>query len=141
MRLFSILILIPLIIVACSEEKTTDPPKTCGASISIVSDTVGLPHYYFGLNDATLNENCLSLVLDYGGGCGEVSFDLYSFGEYELNDTLHQKVFIAMTTNDPCEMLIEKEYMFDIAEINNSQSKSYYLNFVNVNDSLLVKKD
>ena len=131
-----------LSLLSCSEEKTTNPPtKECGDGVIFVNDTVGLNRHLFGLEEATIDENCLNLRLSYAGGCGDVSFDLYDFGEYELNDTLHKKIYIEMTTNDPCEAYIMKKYMFDVSELNKSETKSYYLNFVNINDSLLITRD
>jgi hypothetical protein len=142
MKFFPILALFVLLIASCSDEKSTEPTHTaCGESVYIVEDTSGLDRHIFGLGGAEQSETCLNLWLSYGGGCGEVQFKLYCFGEYVLNDTAHKQIFISLKDDDPCESFISKSFNFDISELNKTtESRYYYLNFVNAADSLLIDK-
>lgn len=121
------------------DDTTTNPIPDCGDKVKIVSDTLGLHRHIFGLIDTDLDGNCLTLRVSYGGGCtGTVDFQLYSFGEYKLDGVTHKKVFISLLDEDDCEALIEKRVKFDLTELTNITNGSYYINFVNANDSLLV---
>jgi len=140
MKKILILVITTLLFTACKKDETnTSPSVDCGDAVHIVNDTVGINRDIFRLVETTLDVNCLTLRLQYGGGCtGTVDFQLYSFGEYELDGVTHKKVFISLLDEDGCEALIEKQVKFDLTELTKQTNGSYYINFVNANDSVLV---
>ena len=135
-----ILVIATLLFTACKEDETnTNPSIDCGDAVKMVTDTTGLPRENFRLVETDLDENCMTLRLQYSGGCtGIIDFQLYSFGEYELNGITHKKVYISLLDEDDCESLVEKQVKFDLTELTKQMNSPYYINFVNVEDSLLV---
>lgn len=145
------LILLSLVFIACEDDPVSLDDKKiitdlgnlstkCGDEIKTVQDTFGLPRDLFDLKETTIDGNCMTLRLDYGGGCGgKVDFQLYYFGEYELDSIPHYEIYIALDDEDPCEALKEKQVKFDMTEFKKQvKSSVYYINFVNANDSLLI---
>lgn len=130
-----------LILPACKDkDNNTNPSTKCGDEIHLVQDTVGLPRGLFSLRETTIDGDCMTLRLDYGGGCGgKIDFQLYSFGEYVLDNITHYKIYIALNDEDTCKALIEKQVKFDMTDFKKqTKSSVYYINFVNTNDSLLI---
>lgn len=129
-----------VLLASCKKDETnTNPSPDCGDAVKIVTDTIGLDRDIFGLEEAEIDGNCLTLRVSYGGGCGGiVDFQMYSFDEYELEGITHKKVFISLLDEDPCEALIQKRVKFDLTDLTKVSNGKYYINFVNVNDSLLV---
>lgn len=138
MKKILIAIFLTIFISSCSENKTTNPKVDCGNPIKIVADTTGISRDIFELEEMKLDNDCLTLLLSYSGGCKSVDFQLYSFGEYELDGIIHKKVFISLKDEDPCDSFISKDYKFDISGLTKILKGKFYLNFVNANDSLLV---
>lgn len=141
LKILFIIALSFLLITACKDEnRNTNPSTKCGDAIHIVQDTVGLPRGLFSIRETTIDGDCMTLRLDYGGGCGgKIDFQLYSFGEYILDDITHYKIYVALDDEDYCKALIEKQVKFDMTDFKKQIKNSvYYINFVNTKDSLLI---
>lgn len=71
----------------------------------------------FALLDASINENCLLVKINYAGGCGEVTLDLVDAGVVMESEPLQRKIKLLLDDQDDCEALVTKEFTFDISSL------------------------
>lgn len=72
----------------------------------------------FAFEDISISQDCLSIKIRYGGGCGTIK--TYLVGE-EKSDSNKSKMTLKflLEDNDPCEAYIATEASFDLKTIRN----------------------
>ena len=71
---------------------------------------------------ANITQNNLNITIDYGGGCGEIFYDLVTDNAYEESNPPRKILKLAFEDNDNCEALIELNLSFDLSPLKISDS-------------------
>lgn len=104
---FLILLSISLTL-SCSNSKKVSKSENQNNNclpVQMVEDYEGINSDLFEVEEVFVNDNCLNVILTYGGGCGEVNYEVF------YNDVVLQsfppQVFLKLkfTDNDPCRAI------------------------------------
>ena len=79
----------------------------------------------FIVNDSYIEGDSLLIELQYGGGCGPVSAELYTDGLFMESNPVQLNVILTFTDDDPCEMLLKKKFCFDLSNLATYYNDSY----------------
>ena len=71
----------------------------------------------FKIKTATINGSCIDIKLNYGGGCGEVDFQLIWDGQLMESSPQQIRLFLSLKDYDRCKALKIKHYQFDLASL------------------------
>ena len=74
---------------------------------------------------AFINNDTLNMIVQYGGGCGAVSFKLLMNGYFMESDPVQLDVLLSLKDEDPCEALIKRSICFDLSELATLYNDSY----------------
>lgn len=77
------------------------------------------------VNAAFITGDSLMIEIQYGGGCGPVSSELYTDGLYMESNPVQLNVLLAFTDEDPCEMIVKKQFCFDLSNLATHYNDSY----------------
>ena len=116
------------LITGCSEEETKQQEK-CNAVIidsNQFNNSQSDPFNFISLN---FENECLKIKTRYGGGCEEVSAKLIDSGDVFESNPVRRNLRIVFTDNDECEALIEKNFYFNISNIQVDSERKVLLNF------------
>lgn len=114
----SLVLLSLLLTIACSNPKQmpkTDKQVKNSLPVEMVNSYEGIKSDYFELDQLHLDNNRLEVVLTYGGGCGDVNYEVF------YNDVVLQsyppQVFLKLkfTDNDPCRAIIKDTISIDLS--------------------------
>jgi hypothetical protein len=96
----------------------------------IIDDSLyqNTPRDQFTFNDIKLIKNLLHLNVSYGGGCEEHIFKLISTSFMESNPVQVNIVLSHEDNDDPCDMWITEEYIFNLLPLKKSWQQSYQQN-------------
>lgn len=83
----------------------------------------------FEITNISSKKNCLNITLRYGGGCGDVIAKLVDSGDILESDPSQRNLRIAFLDNDECEALIQKDFLFDISDLELQDENRIRLNF------------
>ncbi len=88
------------------------------------------PDDNYQLLSASIEGNNLNLTIVYGGGCGEVFYDLLASDVYLDGDATETNVRLAFDDKDACEAGLELTLSFDLSQIQraNTDKVIIYLN-------------
>ena len=103
-------------VVATQEEKQETPPanEVKNAIVDTETDMANTGSIY-RVDSMKINNDTLSVFVNYSGGCKEHSFDLYSNGMYAKSLPPQLSLCLRHTNNgDACRKLIMKELKFTI---------------------------
>ncbi|WP_196890063.1 hypothetical protein [Aureivirga sp. CE67] len=90
----------------------------------------------FTIDNAYINNDILTITIDYGGGCGTVSYDLVTSDSYLTTDPLQKNIRLAFDDNDNCEALKELLLNFDLSKIQDENSDKIIINLENWDEPL-----
>lgn len=79
----------------------------------------------FIVNDFYIEGDSLLIELQYGGGCGPVSAELFTDGLFMESNPVQLNVILTFTDDDPCEMLVKKKFCFDLSNLATYYNDSY----------------
>jgi len=71
--------------------------------------------FYF--QSATIEGNCLKLVVRYAGGCEAVIFQLYDAASILKSLPLQRNIRLSLEDNDFCEALVTEELNYDLTPL------------------------
>ena len=94
----------------------------------------------FAVDSLKINSDTLSLFVNYGGGCKEHSFDLYSSGA--MAKSLPPQITMILKHNghdDKCKMQIIQELKFNIAQLKKSGYEEIVLRIGDLRVSYFTK--
>ncbi|MEP1094905.1 MAG: hypothetical protein ABJG78_07320 [Cyclobacteriaceae bacterium] len=77
------------------------------------------------INNAEIESDILTLSIQYGGGCGEIDYDLYTSGLFMESNPVQLEVVLSFEDNDTCEALITKDLSFDLEPVATLWKDSY----------------
>lgn len=78
--------------------------------------------------NAVVKDDFLNITLQYGGGCGNIYYDLVSTDEYLATEPVQKKLRLAFKDDDNCEAGMEVTLSFNIKEIQRPQENTIILN-------------
>jgi hypothetical protein len=96
----------------------------------IIDDSLfqNAPRDPFTFNDIKIIQNLLHLNVSYGGGCEEHIFKLISTSFMESNPVQVNIVLSHEDNDDPCDMWVTENYIFNILPLKKSWQQSYQQN-------------
>jgi hypothetical protein len=71
----------------------------------------------FTITDAFITGDSLRVSVQYGGGCGNIDFDLLTNGLFMESDPVQLDVLLSFTDNDPCEAVQQRMLCFDLTKL------------------------
>jgi len=89
---------------------------------------VNAPNDGFEIINASISDNNLNITIVYGGGCGNIYYDLVTGNDYLETIPIQKNIRLAFDDKDNCEAGIELELSFDITQIKLSSTDSIILN-------------
>ena len=89
---------------------------------------VNSPNDGFEIINASISDNNLNITIVYGGGCGNIYYDLVTGNDYLETIPIQKNIRLAFDDKDNCEAGIELELSFDITQIQLSSTDSIILN-------------
>lgn len=116
----STLIAVSLLITACSkDDDLICIPNVCGGEAVNISNSLynNGPDDPFQLDSVWLDGSCLHIAVSYGGGCGEVTFELAAEKSVGAGNPPFRKLRLTFDDRDFCEALISEELLFQISEL------------------------
>ena len=117
MKNLSILICLCFLLFSC-KKKNNSPTINCDKIGILDSDGFrNAPKDPFTFISAEINGDCMEITVEYGGGCGEVDFQL--FGQEEVAQSLppQRLILLSLDDNDLCKALIKETIFFDLTNL------------------------
>ena len=81
----------------------------------------------FAISSASVQNDSLKVVVQYGGGCGLATFELITDGAFMESDPVQLNVTLSFDDKDDCEAYITKEISFDLRNLAQHYQNSYQL--------------
>ena len=85
----------------------------------------------FALLDASMNENCLSVKINYAGGCEDVTLDLIDADIVMESEPVQRKIKLLLDDQDDCEALVTKTFTFDLSSLKSNPKYTIMLRLDN----------
>jgi hypothetical protein len=140
--LFSLLLLSSLLLfTACEEEPpATDDPLACIIPTFSQANFLTASRDPFQFQSAAINEDCLEIVVSYGGGCGEVDWNLvFSNNLQTTNDVTFTDAVLSLKDDDTCEALITDTLGYDLIPLQDSNYASIVIKLEGYSSELLYQ--
>lgn len=118
---------------ACNKEDSTDKEQLI-VSMSQFEDA---PKDPFQFKKVTLVGDCLTIIINYGGGCGEVKALLIDSGGVDDSLPVQRYLRLSFEDDDLCEALVEKEFTFDLEPIKINSENQIKMNLEGWNVPIL----
>ncbi len=119
MMRFSILLLSTVLIVAaCTTKKQTAKTNQLNTScIEMVLlekplDSLRFDHYT--IDSLTIKDQCLEILVNYGGGCGEANFELYLSDRIMESMPPKTVLYLTFEDKDPCRSIVQKKLQYSL---------------------------
>jgi len=141
MKNIALLIVIIALIASCDDgnsTKSSSPP--CEKTIIISSMLYKTaPDDRFHFEDVEVVGNCLEMTISYGGGCGEVGYELIDAGVVYYSMPPQRELRLSFKDDDLCEALIRKTISFDLRPIILSNTNEIILRLSDWEDTLIYR--
>jgi hypothetical protein len=116
----SLLFLIPaflfLSLTSCTDKN--QPSPECGDYVFIGKNFYNNgPDDPFSMEDVSLEGDCLTLKVQYGGGCGGATFTLVDKSDIERTSPPTRYIRLALKDQDNCEALITEDKVYDLSPL------------------------
>jgi hypothetical protein len=135
---FATIVLLPLLTAACYNKALTNSNKVSSTSakqsstseiknviVDQKTDLANLGGTNVNVDSLKIKGDTLSIFVNYGGGCKEHNFELYSNGAYAKSLPPKLTLYLVHTNNnDRCRELIMRELKFNISNIKYTKSLS-----------------
>jgi len=73
---------------------------------------------YFDIDSMAVENQKLAVFVSYGGGCGEVDFNMYYKPQMMAVMPHRSNLFLTLADNDPCRSVVSKKLLFDLSVFN-----------------------
>jgi len=73
---------------------------------------------YFSIDSVSMNNQILFVYANYGGGCGDVKFEMYYTPQLMTVMPHRRNLALKLTDNDPCREIIQKKLAYDLSVFN-----------------------
>jgi hypothetical protein len=71
----------------------------------------------FIIEDVAIENSCLKISVSFGGGCGDILFQLYQASEIMESFPPQMDLYLKFTDDDHCKALIFKDLEFDLSSL------------------------
>ncbi len=89
------------------------------------------PNDSFVFRNVEIYGDCLSITIEYGGGCGKVEIKLIDSGVIAESNPVQRNVRVSFKDEDSCKALITKKVSFDLTPIRVVGDNKVFLNISN----------
>jgi len=126
----TLLTIATVIIISCNNDDDNPRNILDNSSIIRVDDDLFLnaPNNALEITSATITDNNLNLTIDYGGGCGDVYYDLVAETTYLETNPIQKNIRLAFYEEDFCEAIVELELSFNLTPIQLSSTDTILIN-------------
>jgi hypothetical protein len=135
-----VLILALAVVTAC--KKKDNPPYDGPCDQEVVLDE-GLynngPDDTFFFESVNLSGDCLEVVIQYGGGCGEIELDLIDAEAILESLPVQRNIRVALMDKDSCEALVTETRSFDLTPLQIGNENKILLNLDGWEDQILYE--
>ena len=130
--------LLGLLVVGNSSCNEDEPTPECG-DYAVVSQVRynSAPDDDFTFDAVTLEGNCLSITIQYGGGCEEVNTELIDEGSINYSNTIGRNIRLSLHDTDNCEALVTTTLKFDLTPLQVEGENQIILNMKDWNGGLV----
>jgi len=113
------LILLSLLLtLGCSNSRhvanTKKAVKAC-LPVQMVESYEGIDSDFFEVQEVFVNDNCLNVILTYGGGCGEVNYEVFYDNIVLQSYPPQLYLMLKFTDNDPCRAIETDTISIDLS--------------------------
>lgn len=123
------LIFISAVMISCNNDDNPDNSLKNSDLIRVDNKLfLNAPNDEFEIVTATISNNKLNLTIFYGGGCGNIYYDLVTVDDYIDTNPIQKNIRLAFDDEDNCEAGIELELSFDLTQIQISSTDRIILN-------------
>ncbi len=141
MTISAFMILCVLTLSNCSKTAsvTIDPPMPaeCDNPVLVDADLYqNAPSDEFQFQSATIDGNCLKMIVRYGGGCELVTFQLIDAAVIMESLPVQRNIRLSLIDEDECEALITRELYFDLTPLKMEGNSKIILNLQGFPESL-----
>jgi len=84
--------------------KTEEAVKAC-LPVQMVESYEGIDSDFFEVQEVFVNDNCLNVILTYGGGCGDVNYEVFYDNIVLQSYPPQLYLMLKFTDNDPCRAI------------------------------------
>ena len=118
MKIPIILLLSAFVVAGCKTNKpAADGGQTQSACREMMMlekplDSLRFDHYT--IDSIAIREQCLEIVVSYGGGCGDATFDLYLTNRVMESMPPKTVLYLTFTDNDACRSIVKKKLKFNL---------------------------
>lgn len=142
MKLFSsFFILCSLLLTSCNKSTTVaiDPPLPECDNLVVVDANFyqNGPADEFYFQSATIDGNCLKMIVQYGGGCEAVIFQLIDASVILESFPIQRNIRLSLEDNDNCEALVTQELNYDLTPLQVDGYAKIVLNLQGSQESLI----
>ena len=118
---FSILFIFSFLSISCLSTRSAPDRlknKVADCKPILKTDRVlnDIPTDYLSVESLSILDNCLSIEISYGGGCGDYVLDLFYQETVQLNGTTEVILKPVFKDNDPCRTIELDTVIFDLSE-------------------------
>lgn len=121
-----------------NDDITPSDAKDC-EEIAVQKDLDLLTTDPFHIDTAYVENNCLKLKVNYGGGCGNVSFKMYRNTVVFESYPPQTMIKLTLDDKDGCKALIYKDLSYSLAEIKQQIGKPVLLRLENYKHFVLYE--
>lgn len=113
-------------------------PLLCGTPIIINSELFQeAPNDAFRFSNAQIDGDCLELIIQYGGGCGDVELKLIGAEEVAESFPPQRAIRLSLEDNDFCEALVTDTLRYDLKLARVFGVNEVFLNLEGWNEPIL----
>ena len=125
----ALLTLVTVIMMGCNDGGIPGTPLENSTTIRVDDDLFSnAPNDDVEITQATLAGDSLTLTIYYGGGCGDIYYDLIGETNYQTTNPIQRNIRLAFDDKDNCEALVELALSFDLTPIQVTNSDTIILN-------------
>lgn len=141
MTFFTLLTFCVLAVSNCGKSSSViiDPPvaATCDNPVLIDADLYeNAPSDEFLFQSATIDGNCLKMIVRYGGGCEAVTFQLIDAAAIMESLPVQRNIRLSLKDEDDCEALVTRELYYDLTPLQVEGNSKIILNLQGFPESL-----
>lgn len=122
-------IFINAVLISCNSDDNANNLQE-NSDVIRVQDNLFLnaPNDDFEIIDASITDNNLNLTIVYGGGCGNIYYDLLTEHDYLDTTLIEKNIRLAFDDKDNCEAALELKLSFNLTQIQAPNTNKIILN-------------
>ena len=90
------------------------PEENCMEMLFLEQPAKDLKSDFFEIDSLNINGNCLEIVVNYGGGCGDADFNLYYSDSITERMPPETKFYLVLKDDDPCRSIVHKKLKYSL---------------------------